>query len=76
MTHIVHATIIAIINYDCNTFIVQATGINVTKLFATVGQNKLEWLSLATFLAFSIIFSGKASGLYYKTIMIVNDDRK
>jgi len=50
MTHIVHATIIAIINYDCNTFIVQATGINVTKLFATVGQNKLEWLSLATFL--------------------------
>jgi hypothetical protein len=31
---IAQATVAMIINYDCNTFIVQATGFNVIKLFS------------------------------------------
>jgi hypothetical protein len=33
------------VNYDCNMFIIQATGVNITKLL-TVVTNKLECLTV------------------------------
>jgi hypothetical protein len=49
---IVLATVIMILNYDRKTFIVQAPGVNVTKLYFLMfflRNNKLERLSPKTF---------------------------